>query len=202
MVVGAVVEEHKPHDHGHVCCSWGSAHVTIPQNAGSWSTAIVQSTIPPLEKKERIKWIFSVLYQINTYIFKFKLHVGPEKPMAALHIHVHVLASAMKAYWQFSVHWVVVVVVVSVVVETVVSVVVVVGVVTAIVVAVFKPPHWPAHVAGHMANVNWLRQSVAVNEYEAHTAWSVQNGVAEEWWRRGGNLVRVIFEGRISVNFF
>ena len=116
--------------------------------------------------------------------------MGPEKPMAALHIHVHVLASAINAYWQVSVHWVVVVVVVSVVVvvgvvvvvvsvvvEAVVAVVVV-GVVTVAVVAVFKPPHWLAHVAGHMANVNWLKQSVVVNEYEAHTAWSVQKGVA------------------------
>ena len=87
----------------------------------------------------------------------------------------------MKAYWHAPPHCVVVVVVsvvvVGVGVVTVTIVVVVMGA-TVVVVAVFKPPHWPAHVAGHIANVNWLRQSVAVKEYEAHMAWSVQNGVA------------------------
>ncbi len=54
VVVDVVVGVQRPHDHGHVCCSSGSAHVTIEQNTGSWSAAIEQSTIPPIKFEHRI----------------------------------------------------------------------------------------------------------------------------------------------------
>jgi hypothetical protein len=40
-------------------------------------------------------------------------------------------------------------------------------------VVVTRPPHWPEHVPGHSERVMLLRQSEAVNLYEAHMALSV-----------------------------